>query len=420
MLVWIVEGSEPIPEIDGSFRGHRYSMLAKALVSRGHEVIWWSSTFCHEQKKHRFDGPRDINLRPGLRLRLLHGPGYDRNISPRRFRHQRIVAGAFALEASRDGRVPELVITALPTLEQSEMAVAYGKLHNVPVVVDVRDLWPDLYLTVFPGFIQPVARFALRSEFQRAKRVLAGAAAIVAVSDSYLDWGVDFAGRARRPNDRVFPLGYSTSESPRLEGLKSETLEFMHGIPSDSLVVTFIGAFGASYDLKTVIRAASLLDTDEAANVRIALAGGGDQQDKLVKMARNSRNVIFTGWLNQNSLLTLMKSSSVGLCAYTPRALQSLPNKPFEYMAMGLPLVSSLQGELRQLIETERIGLQYEAGNPRSLAEAILWLRHHEQERRAMGVRARALFEEKFDAKRVYGEFVDYLENLPACLNKGA
>ena len=109
-----------------------------------------------------------------------------------------------------------------------------------------------------------------------------------------------------------------------------------------------------------------------------------------------------------------MQITDVGLAAYTKDALQSLPNKPFEYMAAGLPLLSSLPGELEGLITEHQIGLHYRADDVQSLIDKIVWLAEHPSERIAMGQRARKLFEERFRADIIYSKLAAHLEKVAA------
>lgn len=56
MNIWIVEAVKPLPVLGSTYRDLQCGMLAKALVANGHEVVWWSSTFDHMRKMHRFGG----------------------------------------------------------------------------------------------------------------------------------------------------------------------------------------------------------------------------------------------------------------------------------------------------------------------------------------------------------------------------
>ena len=112
------------------------------------------------------------------------------------------------------------------------------------------------------------------------------------------------------------------------------------------------------------------------------------------------------------SVGALLRVSSIGFAPYQRNTLISLPNKPFEYMAAGLPILSSLRGELEELITKEQIGLAYRAGDEESLAQQILWFIEHPEERLAMGVRARRLFERRYDAALVYAKLAQHLEHV--------
>ena len=412
MRIWLVRAYEPFPTIDGTGRYLRYGMLAKALTEQGHEVFWWASNFDHVRKRSRqANAPVTIEMWPGFSVRLLPAVEYHKNISLDRVRHNRSVAAAFKQEVSGAFERPDLILACIPTLELTEQAVAYGVSQGIPVVVDVEDEWPDLYLHAFPAWLRQLGRLALAAEFRRAKYVLQSASAIFACSQTYLQWALNYAGRERGENDAVFVLGYVR---PGLDGdIDPDTwranLNHNWGVRQNSFVATFLGQFGASYDLETVIEAARRLSLENSNHIHFVLAGNGDKNTKLRELAQGLPNVSFTGWLDQAAMVALLRSSSVGLAAYTDAALQSLPYKPFEYMAAGLPIVSSLKGELANLLEGEAIGLQYEAGNATSLAARLRELAQQPDLREKMGQRALELFEQRFSTEVIYPAFVAQL-----------
>jgi glycosyltransferase involved in cell wall biosynthesis len=414
MRVWIIEIGEPLPVVDGSFRDFRVGMLAESLVDYGHEIVWWASTFNHLNKKHRFDSSCTIEPRSGLQIRLLHGPGYGRNASLQRFLHHRVVANAFASEASKAPSVPDVIFCCLPTLELPEKAVAFGQEVGIPVVVDVRDLWPDHYLTLVPKRVRGLLKLALLSEFRRVRRIMKGASGITAISNSFLTWALNYAERKKQPLDGVFPMGYPTSSSLPASKIKDkqEQLISAYKINSDHLIVTFVGTFCSSYALETVIEAARILDQAGQRDVQFILVGDGDNGRKLRSQAQGLCNVIFTGWFDQSSIFAILGISSVGLAPYHTNASMSLPNKPFEYMSGGLPLLSSLPGELETLIYGEKVGLQYQAEDVDSLVEKIRWFAARPDARRDMGTRARKLFDEQFSAEVIYPRLVQHLEKV--------
>ncbi len=411
MHVWIVEIGESIPGIDAGAREWRCGMLSRSLIDRGHSVTWWASTFYHTQKRHRFDASCTVDMTPDLRIRFLHGPGYAQNRSLRRALHHRMLANEFAVEAL-DSQKPDIVFCCLPTLELADRAVQFGNATNVPVIIDIRDLWPDHFLTLVPGWARGLAKAALFTETRRASRLLRDAFGITAISEDFLKWGLQHARREQRECDGVFYMSYPPL-SPTLEAqisVRQEDLIKHYGLqPSDSLI-TFVGTFVSSFSLGTVIEAARGFYRSGQRNIRFMLVGSGDAGAYLRSQAAGLDNVIFTGWLDQLSITALLKLSVVGLAPYRDGASMSLPNKPFEYMAAELPLLSSLRGTLEDLIRKEQIGLQYQSEDATSLTEKILWLVEHPEERVAMGKRAGKLFEERFRADIVYSRLATHLE----------
>ena len=88
-------------------------------------------------------------------------------------------------------------------------------------------------------------------------------------------------------------------------------------------------------------------------------------------LAKELDNVTFTGWIHSYQINWLASRAWVGLGAYKKGALMSLPNKIFEYMSFGLPVLSCLEGETKKFIEENDCGLYYEAGNAEDLISCL-------------------------------------------------
>jgi len=389
MRVWIIEIGESIPGIDQGAREWRCGMLSKALVAQGYEVTWWSSTFYHARKCQRFNKACVVEALPGLQIRFLYGPGYANNKSLKRIFHHIIVAEAFAREAIKNNK-PDVIFCCLPNLELADQVVKYGKKASVPVLIDIRDLWPDHYLSLVPKWARGLAKAALFTEYRRVRVLLRDATGITAISETFLKWALRHAGRERRGSDEVFHMSYpelSSHLQAQVDIRQSELIVQYNFQPKDVLI-TFMGTFVSSFNLETVIEAAGRLQRDGQRNIRFMLVGEGDAGPRLRAQAEGLTNITFTGWFDQLSIVALLRLSAAGLAPYRDDTSISLPNKPFEYMAAGLPLLSSLRGELETLIRDELIGLQYRAGDPRSLVEMVRWL-----SQQGMSVEGASLFE---------------------------
>jgi glycosyltransferase involved in cell wall biosynthesis len=413
MRIWIVEATEPLPVIDQNFRELRCGVLARVMESRGHEVTWWTSTFDHMKKRHRYESEYSLKISPGICLELMPAPGYAKNISIQRVTHHRVLARYFSAAARNYQSAPDVIFTCWPIPELAEQAVRFGRSRGIPVIVDVRDLWPDIYLKALPGPLRYLGKIFLLAELRRTSRTLRWATGLTAVSKTYLDWALKYARRSIQEEDGVFPLGYSVKYRGKAEvGAQVLRIKDQYGLTADLPTFFFVGMLGHSYDLETLIRAARRLCVERSGQVRIIIAGDGDKAHELKQMAAGLNNVIFTGWISEEEIWAFMQLADVGLAAYTQDALQSLPNKPFEYWAAGLPVLSSLPGELERLLEEEEVGCQYQAGKVDSLVRGMEWFLEHPQERKQMGDNARKLLEGQFDAQTISQKLVEYLEKI--------
>jgi glycosyltransferase involved in cell wall biosynthesis len=107
-----------------------------------------------------------------------------------------------------------------------------------------------------------------------------------------------------------------------------------------------------------------------------------------------------------------MEISHVGLAPYATNTCMSLPNKPFEYFAGGLPVVSSIQGELKQVLADNDCGRTYRADSIDELCHIFRELRDSEPCRKEMGRQARQLFEREFSVERISKKLEEHLARV--------
>ncbi len=195
MKIWLLTIGEPVPMGAGlRDRPHRTGAFARYLVSRGHKVVWWTSAFDHFRKQHLAEEDTFLTEPDGLRIRLLRGSGYKRNVSFQRFRDHAQVARRFQV-LSEFEEMPDILVSALPTVEMCLAAGVYGRRNSVPTVVDLRDMWPDILTDVAPPVLRPLARLALTPLFHQARRACAQATALTGITEAFVDWGL---ARGRR------------------------------------------------------------------------------------------------------------------------------------------------------------------------------------------------------------------------------
>ena len=410
MKVWIVTIYEPLPFGDIRTRPQRCGMLAKALIDRGHRVELWTSAFDHVSHEHIYKESRLEDVGDRISIQFIKGCGYPDDHSLKRYFHNRQTGREFLRLANERDELPDIIFAPVPIPELAEAAVRFATQRNIPIIVDIRDLWPDVYLTMLPEVFHPLGKILLYFEYRRAGFIFKNASCITAVSETYLKRGLDYAQRSPRITDRTYPLGSmdTTNLSKTCSDDVAESILHKYNIDRDHFIVTYVGTFSRFIDIQNILNAAEqLLDKKD---LRIFIVGTGEHGDAFANRAKRLPNVTMTGWLNAQEVQAILERTKVGLAAYAKDAIMSLPNKPFEYMAAGIPLLSSLKGELEQLIQENNIGRNYEAGNPASLAKEIRWFYDNPHEVQLMGKRALELFSTKFRSDIVYEDFSKYLE----------
>ncbi len=411
MNVWLLTTSEPT-DISGT-RLMRTGLLGKHLVLRGHSVDWWTAAFDHHSKTYVARRTETKFINQDYRVHFLHTRiSYKKNISALRLVNHSRIAREFLLRANSAQR-PDVIVSAYPTIDMSAAAIQYAIPRGVPVVIDVRDLWPDIFSSAFPSVLRRLrVDAAILAPLNRKKdRIFKAAAAIVATSPGYLDWAIGSTAGGYRGRTTIFPLAY-----PKLEGIEKSRAHSLVtrrelGFNADDVVVWFVGNFGRTYDLTPALVAAREF-ASHYRRIRFVFSGDGEMRTGWESLAQDLGNVTFTGWLEQKELVRVAAIADIGLLAYRSGAPQGLPNKLFEYMALGIPVVSSLDGECRAFIEAEGIGVSYSADVQHDLNRVLTDLAASPEQRRVMGASALQAYSERFDSAVVYNNFADFIENV--------
>ena len=291
MNVWLIKDGENLP-IQPDARRMRTWMLAEELLRQGHQATWWASTHSHQRKVLLFDEDRDVEVSPGFRLKLLFAGAYRKNRSLGRLLHHSRLAAKFRRLAPTLSR-PDIIVSAYPTIELAHEAVAFAGPRGIPVIIDIRDPWPDILLDLAPPVLRPAGRIAIRPLDRKARTSLARSDSLVACSHGFLDWGLRKARIAQRATDRVFYLGKAKSvlgsagDSAKIRELEQEI--------AGKVVFSFVGSFGHVYELELLCAAAELLKSRGNRQVQFVLAGDGEQFDRISARAAVLDNVTRAG-----------------------------------------------------------------------------------------------------------------------------
>jgi glycosyltransferase involved in cell wall biosynthesis len=401
LRIWVLKDGEILP-IQDEPRRMRTWMLADALVARGHSVTWWASTFAHQRKALLAPQDRTFSVSDRFELRLLHAGTYRRNVSFARYRHHRRLGRRFAIEAPATA-TPDVIVAAFPVIDLACAAVRFALERRVPVVVDVRDLWPDTFLERGPGHLRTLARLALTNDFRQTAWTLASADSVVAMSGGVLKWA-RAKGRRESPSDRLFPIGHAGRPTAR-------TAPPVYLEAPAALTVGYVGTFGSASDLRTVIEAARRLQSSGVHDVRFVLAGDGDARQAIAAACRDLPHVVLPGWLGDREADALLAHVDVAILPW--RSIpDAMPNKLFDYLSAGRPVLSSAAGELADLLDSTGAGWFYPSNNPVALQDLIVALRNDRQAVANASRSAQVLFAQRFEASSIYSAYAAHVESI--------
>lgn len=407
MHFWLIKDGENLP-LQENARKMRTWMLAEELVSRGHSVVWWAGSFSHQRKVLLSEQDVDVDVQPGFSLSLLYAGRYRHNVSLARYFHHWRLSRRFGRRVI-DAERPDAIVCAFPTIDLARAAVLYAKRRGIPIIIDVRDLWPDTFLEACPGFLRSLCRWVLGRDFRNASEIFQKADSIVAISSGCLNWGMKYAGRNPCAKDKVFYPGYPERDSG--DHADSEKIRLLRKMADGRVVFLFLGSFGHSYELKLICNMAKGLHDAGYGRALFVLAGEGDQFKEIVQRSAGLPNVSLPGWLDRHEIYDLMCMADVGL-APCRSVIDAMPNKVVEYLSAGLPLLSSVEGELETILKKHDAGFSYKPGDGDALMKHVMTLSEDEPLRRRQAENAGRLFRSTFVSNIVFKQYADHVEAM--------
>lgn len=418
LTIWLLQTGEPLHVDAGNPRPMRAMNLANALVASGHKVVLWSSCFYHQEKRHRVNGRERIMVSSGLEIRLISSPGYRRNIGLGRLWDHAVLAWNLAKELSTETDVPDVAFIAYPPIETAAVMTRWLATRGIPCMLDVKDQWPSIFIDALPIPLRSLGRIALMPYFYYARRSFRDATAVSSMANNFLQWSVDFAGRVISELDKVVPLTTSTGQVSNAELEEAGRWWDQQGVKADGTFrVCFVGSHSRAFDIEPVCKAAKVTSQSEKP-IQFVLCGDGEESSAWKSEMDGLSNVSFPGWVDRAKVEVLAVRSSAALAPYhnIDDFMMSIPNKVIDSLALGLPVLSPLRGEVESLISDSGIGMSYGAGAGKTLAQCIENLATMPGLRDELSANALRLYQERFSFETVYGGLVNHLEMLASRL----
>lgn len=404
MKIWLIQANEPMPIVYPGARLMRMGLLANELRARNHDITWFATTFNHYGKNQKFDKDTIVKIDNNYRLNLIWAPSYKRNISVNRIINHKYMALRFRKIASALDK-PDLIYVSFPTIDFAQEAIDFGEKNKIKVVVDVRDLWPDIFNFNLPKGMAFLAKPYISLLNTKTKRIMRKAYSLTAISPGVLEWAKNKGNRKETFNDKSFYMGYNNDE----KGL--EQVDILN-IKRDDFVIIYCGAITRSLNYDYLINLAKRCMVNS--HIKFLICGDGPFLEKFKHSVLKAKlnNVVMPGWVNKKQINYLMSKSKIGIIPYnnTQDFQISVSNKFIEYLCYGLPMLIGIDGYMKDIAQKNNCG--YATLSIEKAYDYIEKLKTDQIKYNDMSNRCLKLYEDKFNSDKVYKDLSNYLESI--------
>ncbi|PWJ59933.1 glycosyltransferase involved in cell wall biosynthesis [Dyadobacter jejuensis] len=393
--------------------GARWNEMARIWVGMGHQVTVLAGDrhyMAHSarrpragcwQKSRTNDGVlvwwcRAMRPKPGLLGRLLEYLSF-------------MFTGSWAgLFLARDRY--DLVVCTSPPLLVGLVGLLIGRVKRLPMVFEVRDLWPESAMETGVLTNKWMVRWALWLEkvlYQSAHSVVVLTPAFKRILSS--EKGVPLHKLICIPNGANFALADLVSEA----GEKHRTMLRSELGISERFVIVYLGAHGEANYLEGILEVAHILLQTP---VLFLLIGDGARKEALQLEAkkRNLTNILFLNPCPRQKALAYVRASDMGLSI-----LQKVPvfgtiysNKTFDYLSCRTPVLMAIDGLSRELIEKANAGVYVDAKNPLDIASKIRHCMQEPELLKKWGESGYRYAKLNFDREVLTQLFLDHLKSI--------
>ncbi|MBY6277296.1 glycosyltransferase family 4 protein [Symbiobacterium thermophilum] len=394
MIIWWINQYAVTPDLPG---GTRHYDLAVELGRMGHHVrVFASDVNLSLRRRTKLAGAQlyDVEDLNGVQFVWVRSAGYQRNDWRRAWNMLSFSLNLLrvARHMQEDSR-PDVIIGSTPHPFAALAADYLARWCGARFVLEVRDLWPQALIDM--GGLREshpvvgVLRLLERRLYAAADRVIV----LAKGAESYL------AGRGVQPERLVYvPNGVHLDHFRSSADRQSNRDRFGF----ERFTIVYTGAHGPANALETILQTARMV---RDLPVEFVLVGDGPAKDALLRLAKSLGvdNVRFMPPIPKREMADLLSAADAAVITLKNAHAFSYavsPNKLFDYMAAGLPILCAVPGEIAHMVRTAQAGFVAEPENPADLAHAVrCLLALPAVDRQRMGRGGRAYIEANFDRR---------------------
>jgi glycosyltransferase involved in cell wall biosynthesis len=374
--------------------GSRWNQFAEYWSQKNHKVTVLSGTLHYEisKKRREYKGKFIVTKQdgPNIFVKRCHvSEAYNKNYVGRAWAYF-----SFAVSSTLAGllvKKPDVIICTSPPLTVGLTGWILSILKRVPMIFEVRDLWPESAIDT--GVL--TNRWLIRMLYWLEKKSYNSASWINVLTPAFEKALVE---KKRIKPDRISMIPNGADLDIVKPGPKDNWVREQLNL-GNKFVITYVGAHGVANALGQLIKAAKILKGKDP-QVQIMLVGGGMEKPRLIETAKALEldNVTFVDSVPKSQIADYINASDV--CTAVLKKCEAFktvyPNKVFDYMSAAKPIIIGIDGAARKLVEDAGAGIFAEPENEQSFVEAIMFLKEDAQRRQLLGERGRKFVQENF------------------------
>jgi glycosyltransferase involved in cell wall biosynthesis len=299
---------------------------------------------------------------------------------------------------------PDVLLVSSPPLTIGFAALAIKAFRRIPMIFEVRDLWPESAVTT--GVLRNRLLIRLLSWLER--RCYTKSVALNVLTPAFKE---NIVQRGLIPAERIANIQAGVDLDDMHPSKRSLALRQELGW-GNRKVVLYTGAIGRANRLSQLVETARLLAGRP--DILIAVVGAGMEEESIRQqiIQLGLTNMILHGPRPKEAIPPIIASADIctAVLMNTDTFKTVFPNKVFDYMACGRPVVLGIDGIIRDLVEKVDAGIFAEPENPEALRSAILTLIDNPGRAKRCGENGRLFVEKEFNRDQMATRYANLLE----------
>jgi len=388
--------------------GSRFNHFAKCWTDLGHEVTIISGmvNYLSGKKKEKYRGKfivkeehhKNINV-----FRCFVSENHKRNFFWRVLNYFSFVISSIFAGLFYAGK-QDIVIASSPSLLIAIPGYIVSRLRGIPLIFEVRDLWPKFAIDL--GFLKN--KFLIRMAEWLEGVVYKKSELIIVLTPAFKEYLIS---EKKIDKKKIFYVPNGADFSIMSPASKTNWVRKKYF--KNKFVVLLAGSHNVIDDLGQIVNAAKLLKDNS--NILFVFIGDGAEKNKLVKEALKHKlnNVLFLDPVAKDKLADYINAADVCVVVAHPVLNKIYLYKGFDYMSCGKPIIISLDGASKKLIVNEaKSGKFVEPRNVNEFKKAVLYFYNHGREMKIMGENGYKFVKKNFDMDKLANQYIKIIGNF--------